>query len=101
MLRVRYEVKSNRESGFGRYDIMLLPRQLNKPAIIIEFKKAESSETLDNAAQRALEQIENKNYAQEIKSKGINNILMLGIAFQGKTVRVIGKKPDNKHNLAN
>lgn len=101
MLSSSYEVKSNRESGFGRYDIMLLPRQLNKPAIIIEFKKAESSETLDNAAQRALEQIENKNYAQEIKSKGINNILMLGIAFQGKTVRVIGKKPDNKHNLAN
>lgn len=85
-----YEVKSNRESGLGRYDIMLIPRKPNKPGIIIEFKKIYEyrPETLEEAADKALQQIKEKNYAAELKSRGIRNILCLGIACHGKRILV-------------
>lgn len=89
-LRNRYEIKSNRESGLGRYDVMLIPLQENKPGIIIEFKKVNTSqrETLALAADRALEQIVEKRYATELKSRGIQNILSIAIAIDGKNVLV-------------
>lgn len=84
----QYEIKSNRESGYGRYDIMLIPKQKNKIGIVIEFKKVIPGETLETAAQKALEQIENKNYAQELISKSVKEILKYGVAFEGKKVFV-------------
>lgn len=83
-----YEIKSNRESGYGRYDIMLIPKKLNQTGVIIEFKKVSSGETLEIAAQKGLEQIEHKNYAQELKSRSVQNIVKYGIAFEGKKVLV-------------
>jgi len=55
-----YDVKSNRESGFGRYDIMLIPKDPNKLGIVMEFKKAKDDETIEQAAHKALEQIKQK-----------------------------------------
>ncbi len=83
-----YEIKSNRESGLGRYDIMIIPRKPNKLAIVIEFKKATSTENLEIGAKKALEQIKEKNYVQELKERGIKSIKLFGIAFFGKQLFV-------------
>lgn len=60
LLHPDYEIKSNRESGFGRYDIMIIPREKEKPGIIIEFKKCEAKETLEQAAARGLERLRSR-----------------------------------------
>ncbi|MDO8685306.1 MAG: AAA family ATPase [Clostridiales bacterium] len=85
-----YEVKSNRESGYGRYDIMLVPVDREKKGIVIEFKKVNEykGETLEEACMAALEQIRGKAYGSELSALGFKNILELGIAFQGKKVLV-------------
>ncbi|MCB1118924.1 MAG: AAA family ATPase [Chlamydiia bacterium] len=87
-LQSTHEVKSNRESGFGRYDVMLIPKDPTQLGIIIEFKRTfpERGDTLESAAEAALKQIEEKRYAQELQQRGINNTLSLGIAFLGKHV---------------
>ncbi len=92
LLSDTYQVKSNRESGLGRYDIMLIPKNKKDLGIIIEFKKVSSSDkSLEKSAQRALDQIEEKNYVQELKDLDIKHIKFLGIAFQGKKVLVKSK----------
>ena len=93
-LRGRYEVKSNRESGYGRYDIMLIPRDYNDGnAIVLEFKvlDSESEETLEDTAQSALKQIEEKNYDAELISRGISRerIRHYGFAFEGRKVLIM------------
>jgi hypothetical protein len=88
LLQSDYEIKSNRESGFGRYDIMIIPRAKEKLGIIMEFKKCEPKETLEQAADKAFKQLETKDYAQEFRSRGIPNIVGYGLAFQGKEVQL-------------
>ena len=90
MLSDTYEVTSNKESGLGRYDILITPKQKNKPAIVIEFKKVwkESAHAIDISAQKALDQIIDRKYAQELYSKGYNDIIAYGIAVEGKKVAV-------------
>jgi len=83
-----HEIKSNRESGEGRYDIMIIPRQANMLATVIEFKKVENKEKLEAACQRALEQIKSKNYVRELKNRNMKKIQLLGIAFKGKKILV-------------
>ena len=90
-----YEIKSNRESGFGRYDVMMIPRkaQYKKyPAIILEFKVYNSSreKNLEETVQCALDQIENKNYDAELIARGVKkeNIRHYGFAFDGKKVLI-------------
>lgn len=83
-----YEVKSNRESGLGRYDIMIIPKKNHKPAIIMEFKIVRPGETLETTAQKALDQIREKKYAQELYDKSISSIIEYGIAFEGKQIFV-------------
>ena len=85
-LEATYEVKSNRESGFGRYDVCLIPKDSSELGIIMEFKKVKEEENLQLAAEDALNQIEKKQYSQELLKRGIKNILTLGLAFQGKQV---------------
>src|SRR3990167_9483514 len=87
-LKDTYLVQSNRESGLGRYDVMLIPHDLARPAIIMEFKVTQKSETLETAAQNALTQIHTKNYAATLHQRGITRILVMGLAFQGKQVHV-------------
>lgn len=93
-LRGRYEVKSNRESGYGRYDIMLIPRDYNEGnAIVLEFKvlDSESEKTLEDTARSALKQIEEKNYDAELISRGISRerIRHYGFAFEGRKVLIM------------
>jgi F0F1-type ATP synthase beta subunit len=83
-----YEVKSNRESGYGRYDIMIIPREQSKLGFIIEFKKTRPKETLETAVKSALAQIEEKKYETELIERGIKNIKKLAIVFKGKEVTV-------------
>lgn len=85
-----YEVKSNRESGYGRYDVMVIPKNISKIGIVIEFKKVDEDdeEDLEKAADAALKQIKDKDYKSELIEKGIKNIIELGIAFEGKKVLV-------------
>ena len=95
-LRDRYTVKSNRESGYGRYDIMLEPKDaLKDDGIIIEFKVLDDSEekTLHDTANNAIKQITDMNYAAELMEKGLlaERIHFYGFAFQGKNVLILGK----------
>lgn len=89
-LKNSYEVKSNRESGYGRYDVMLIPKDSSALGIVMEFKKVDRFEkiTLEKAATSALKQIEEKNYAQELVDQGVNRILYLGFAFKAKKVLI-------------
>ena len=91
-LEERYRITSNRESGFGRYDIMLEPKNIDDPAIIIEFKiqDPEEEKKLSQTVEAALQEIEAKNYATELLDKGItaDRIRKYGFAFCGKTVLV-------------
>lgn len=88
LLDNRYKIKSNRESGDGRYDISLIPRDNNYPGIIMELKSETglNDEELEALVVTALQQITTKRYDMEMKNDGIVNILKLGIAFSGKKV---------------
>ncbi len=88
----RYRITSNRESGFGRYDVMLEPKQESDPAVILEFKirDAQDEASLEETADAALEQIEERKYTAELESRGISGdrIRKYGFAFEGKTVLI-------------
>lgn len=93
----RYKIKSNRESGDGRYDISMFPKEERNPGIIMElkWKKALSTEELDRLAEDAFAQIEDMRYDSEMKEEGIKEILKFGIAFTGKKVCIkTGKERD-------
>lgn len=79
-------VHSNKESGLGRYDVVLIPNDKTKLGIVLEFKVAKPTDDLQNSAQEALSQINTKNYAAELTQQGISNILKIGLAFSGKEV---------------
>jgi len=85
-----HEIKSNRESGYGRYDISIIPRDLRLTGYVIEFKTvaAEDNETVESAVNAALKQIEEKKYETELLERGITNIKKLAIVFSGKDVYV-------------
>lgn len=86
-----YEVKSNKKSGFGRYDVMIIPKDVSKFGIIIEFKKIDelSKESVEEAAKNALKQIKEKKYESELLEREINNIIKLAIVFKNKDVEII------------
>ena len=85
-----HEIKSNRESGYGRYDIMIIPRDPLKIGYVIEFKSVESdeNETVESAIDSALAQIKAKKYECELVERGIKQIKKLAIVFSGKEVVV-------------
>ena len=92
-LQLRYVIRSNRESGFGRYDVVLEPKNQEKDdAIILEFKvhDPEDEETLKDTVKAALQQIEEKQYAEELMAHGIpkEKIRSYGFAFEGKKVLI-------------
>lgn len=90
MLDHRYYISSNRESGGGRYDIQLFPKDITFPGILIELKaaKAVSDDALKKMSENALKQINDRAYDVELKAKGIKTIYKMGVAFSGKKVDV-------------
>lgn len=86
----QYKIKSNRESGDGRYDISLIPREKKYPGIIMElkWKKGLDADALETLAEEALIQIAGKRYDLEMREDGMEKILKLGIAFSGKEIRI-------------
>ncbi len=86
----QYKIKSNRESGDGRYDISLFPREDRYPGIIMElkWKKDLNADELSGLADEAIAQIDEKRYDVEMKEDGVQDILKFGIAFSGKKVSV-------------
>ncbi|MBE7003550.1 MAG: hypothetical protein E7425_04585, partial [Ruminococcaceae bacterium] len=87
----RYHVRSNRESGEGRYDLQLEPRDHSLPGILIEIKAegTNSRADLKDVARDALDQIERKKYDAELKARGVRQILKYGVAFKGKHAEII------------
>lgn len=89
-LSSKYYIRSNRESGEGRFDLQLEPRDKTLPGILIEFKAVSVSEKdkLSELAEEALVQTEDRNYQRDLEDRGISDIVRYGIAFAGKNVEV-------------
>ncbi|WP_339054308.1 AAA family ATPase [Fusobacterium animalis] len=86
-LEGEYITKSNIESGLGRYDFSVEPKNKNKRAFIMEFKSTDSVEKLEEVSKEALEQIEAKKYDVSLKQNGIKELTYIGIAFCGKKIK--------------
>ncbi len=91
MLIPRYRVVSNRESGYGRFDIAVFPQQNQSPGILMEFKVAASEADLQKIAETALSQMENMDYMTEFRTQHITDIWQYGIAFYGKKCHIATK----------
>ena len=87
-LEGEYITKSNIESGLGRYDFVIEPKNKTKRAFIMEFKSTDSIENLEEISKEALEQIENKKYDVSLKQNGVKDITYMGIAFCGKQIKI-------------
>ena len=87
-LEGEYITKSNIESGLGRYDFLIEPKNKSKRAFIMEFKSTDSVEKLEEVSKEALQQIEDKKYDISLKQNGIKEITYIGIAFCGKQIKI-------------
>ena len=88
-LRDRYYIYSNRESGIGRFDVILIPHDKQKRGILLEFKTASNDSDLQNKAKEALDQIKDQQYFEEFKQHKVNKILAIGLAFFSKQVELV------------
>jgi hypothetical protein len=90
-LQDRYTIESNREYGLGRPDLVVLPHDKNRTALVFEFKavKTTESETPGEAARDALEQCDRKKYTAGLNSKGYEKIRVMGIGFKGKELEMV------------
>ena len=89
-LKDSYYVNSNRESGMGRYDIMLEPQDKNANSFIMEFKVLEDTEekTIEETIENAKKQIEEKKYEENLRERGFTNITKMVFAFRGKEIKI-------------
>lgn len=101
-LKDTHEVRSNRESGDGRYDLAIIPKNSEDLGIIMEFKAINDPAKLDDVAKEALTQIKQSKYTTELHARGILNVCNIGIAFSGKIIRVMTDYmlPNNPHTRA-
>lgn len=83
-----YIIESNRESGYGRFDLAIIPKDVEKAGVIMEFKVAASENELEEKSQEALQQIEDREYVAEFQKRGVKEIWKYGIAFCGKKIAV-------------
>lgn len=81
-------MRSNRESGDGRFDLVLEPKIASMPGIIMEFKAIKEEKELSDSAKEALKQMKDRNYDIDLKDRGIKNVSKYGIAFCGKKVEI-------------
>lgn len=86
----RYLVTSNRESGLGRYDIQLMPRDTSMPGVLIELKSEKdcTEKTLKELSKTALQQIRERKYDADMLAAGIQKVIKYGVAFSGKQVEI-------------
>ena len=94
-LEGEYIVKSNIESGLGRYDVSIEPKNKNKRGYILEFKATDNVDKLEEISKEALKQIEEGKYSSTLKQTDTKEILYLGIAFCGKQIKVSYKQENN------
>ena len=87
----KYEIISNNESGYGRYDLAMIPIKSNEKAYLMEFKISKTKKGMEEKAEKALKQTDEKKYDTKLKARGIKNILKIGVAFYGKEVKVVFK----------
>jgi hypothetical protein len=92
-LRDKYKIKSNRESGHGRYDVVMIPRAVDSRGIIFEFKTLDKSknETVEKAITKAKKQIANNKYEQELRDEGVNEIAIIIAVFEGKEATIVAE----------
>ena len=83
-----YYVTSNFEAGFGRYDVVLEPKNKNNRAFILEFKVTDDENKLEKLSEEAIKQIEEKRYDINLNSRGIKEVTFVGVAFYGKKLKV-------------
>ncbi|KYF52362.1 hypothetical protein BE04_50150 [Sorangium cellulosum] len=87
-LEPNYEVRSNRESGEGRPDVLVRPRQPGKPGVVLEMKVARGGQTLEQALEEGIAQIARRDYTAELRAAGASPVHALAVAFNGKQVAV-------------
>jgi flavin-binding protein dodecin len=89
-MQSEYRITSNRESGYGRYDIILHPLKKELPAYVFEFKKFDSEDesTIQDTLDAAMEQMKELKYASVLEQEGHENITHIAIAFKGKEVKM-------------
>ena len=95
VLMGQYFVSSNRESGNGRFDILLSPRTRSLPGIIIELKAADKGDALAELASKAVQQIKEKKYYYELETRAITRVMMYGVAFCGQDVEIAFNELEN------
>ena len=83
-----YYVKSNEESGLGRYDVVIEPKNKNNRGFILEFKVVKNEDNLEKVSEEAIEQITEKKYDIGLRDRGIKDVTFVGVAFCGKAVKV-------------
>ncbi|MCP4698104.1 MAG: hypothetical protein GY862_14815, partial [Gammaproteobacteria bacterium] len=98
----RYHIRSNRESGYGRYDMLMIPRNSEAPGFVFEFKKVDYPDDADAEAamHSALLQIRQRDYAAELREHGVTTIWGVGVVVEGKTVRTESVLLDRDHLLS-
>ncbi|MBK9265062.1 MAG: AAA family ATPase [Polyangiaceae bacterium] len=95
-----YEVRSNRESGEGRPDVMIKPRSPGKPGVVLELKAARAKKTLKQALKEGHDQFRKSDYAAELRAAGVEQVHAMVIAFDGKQVKVeLAKAPSKKSSV--
>ncbi|MEM7403281.1 MAG: PD-(D/E)XK nuclease domain-containing protein, partial [Myxococcota bacterium] len=91
-LRDRYIIESEQNSGLGRYDLALEPKDKTQLGFVFEFKRAlQADNSLQTSAQKALQQIQELRYHTNLFKRGVNKVIALGMAFKAKDVAIVHK----------
>ena len=88
----QYRIRSNIESGLGRADILMIPVESGQRGIVMEFKRLGENESMEEQLQAALAQIKEKQYPATLRAEGCNDVLELGIVFDGKRLQVTSNR---------
>ncbi|RZI47297.1 AAA family ATPase, partial [Rickettsiales endosymbiont of Peranema trichophorum] len=90
-LRGEYYIRSNQESGLGRFDVVMLPKQSERAGILLEFKATDDPKKLKAKAKEGLKQVKDKQYLELFKQNGVNEVLAIGLAFCGKQMELVSE----------
>ncbi|RZI46350.1 hypothetical protein EDM53_04305 [Rickettsiales endosymbiont of Peranema trichophorum] len=90
-LRGEYYIRSNQESGLGRFDVVMLPKRSGRAGILLEFKATDDSKKLKAKAQEGLKQVKDKQYLELFRQNGVKEVLAIGLAFCGKQMELVSE----------